>query len=88
MEFKNGYLEQITKNAEQIKTIFKLRDDCKSNFEKEIEEVKGEIAKTKDRFSKQFEKIDNKFNWLYALLLTNLGGVIMMLIKMLAEGHK
>lgn len=88
MEFKNGYLEQITKNAEQIKTLYRMREDCKRNFDKEIEEVKGEIVHTKDRFSKQLEKMDNKFSWLYALLLTNLGGIVVMLVKMLIEGGK
>ena len=80
MEFKNGLYEKIISNEKNIDNLFQLRADCKSQWEKEVKEVKEQVEKIQRDFDKLTDRVEKKLNMLLGLVLSSMAGIIIHLV--------
>ena len=82
---ENGIKEKITKNAEAIKNLFYLRDECRNEMFHRIEEGENRMSELKAEFKNDIKRFEKKIDWLYIFLIMNLGGVLVNLLMYLAK---
>ena len=80
MEFKNGYYEKIIENENKIKNLFKLREDCRNQWQEAIEKMDERMTKVENDFDRLTEKVDKKLNMLIGLILSGMFGAILHLL--------